>query len=166
MVLRRRRQGRRRGNRQGHHELAMKPLRAMPGQHRGVTLLELLIVLTLMALIAAMVLPMFSGGVSGTDLKSAARDVAAGLRLARDGAISQRAESLLELNLEARTVRGSPDETSHRLPAKIDLKLYTAQRDLLSDKVGAIRFFPDGGSNGGRATRAAGGREEERGVGW
>ena len=100
----------------------MMPLRAMPGRHRGVTLLELLIVLTLMALIAAMVLPMFGGGVSGTDLKSAARDVAAGLRLARDRAISQRAESLLELNLEARTFRVSPDGNSHRLPGKIELK--------------------------------------------
>src|ERR1700674_2700272 len=127
----------------------MMPPRAMPGPHRGVTLLELLIVLTLMALIAAMTLPMFSGGVSGTDLKTAARDVAAGLRLARDRAIAQRTESLLELNLEARTFRVSPDERPHRLPEKLDLKLYTAQRDLLNDKVGSIRFFPDGGSNGG-----------------
>ena len=54
----------------------MMPLRAMPCLHRGVTLLELLVVLTLMALIAAMVLPMFSGGVSGTDLKTAAQSVA------------------------------------------------------------------------------------------
>ncbi len=121
----------------------MMPLRAMPGPHRGVTLLELLIV-----------------------LKSAARDVAAGLRLARDRAISQRAESLLELNLEARTFRVSPDENSHRLPGKIDLKLYTAQRDLLSDKVGAIRFFPDGGSNGGRITLAAGERKYDVDVDW
>ena len=144
----------------------MKPLRAMPGQHRGVTLLELLIVLTLMALIAAMVLPMFSTGVSGTDLKTAARDVAAGLRLARDRAIAQRTESLLELNLEARTFRVSPDERSHRLPEKLDLKLYTAQRDLLNDKVGAIRFFPDGGSNGGRISLAAGERKYDVDVDW
>ena len=144
----------------------MMALRAMPGRHHGVTLLELLIVLTLMALIAAMVLPMFSGGVSGTDLKTAARDVAAGLRLARDRAISQRAESLLELNLEARTFRVSPDERSHRLPEKIELKLYTAQRDLLNEKVGAIRFFPDGGSNGGRITLAAGERKYDVDVDW
>ena len=92
--------------------------------------------------------------------------MAAQLRLARDRAISQRAESLLELNLEARTFRVSPDENSHRLPGKIDLKLYTAQRDLLSDKVGAIRFFPDGGSNGGRITLAAGERKYDVDVDW
>jgi general secretion pathway protein H len=144
----------------------MMPLRAMPGRHRGVTMLELLIVLTLMALIAAMVLPLFSGGVSGTDLKTAARDVAAGLRLARDRAIAQRSEALLELNLEARTFRVSPDAGSHRLPEKIDLKLYTAQRDLLNDKVGAIRFYPDGGSNGGRITLAAGEHKYDVDVDW
>ena len=144
----------------------MMPLRAMPGRHRGVTLLELLIVLTLMALIAAMALPMFSGGVSGTDLKTAARDVAAGLRLARDRAIAQRTESLLELNLETRTFRVSPDERIHRLPEKLELKLYTAQRDLLNDKVGAIRFFADGGSNGGRITLASGERKFNVDVDW
>lgn len=144
----------------------MIPPRAVPGQHRGVTLLELLIVLTLMALIAAMVLPLFSGGVSGTDLKTAARDVAAGLRLARDRAVSQRTESLLELDLEARTFRVSPDERPHRLPEKIELKLYTAQRDLLNEKIGAIRFFPDGGSNGGRITLAAGERKYDVDVDW
>ena len=144
----------------------MMRVRVFHRRQSGVTLLELLIVLTLMALIAAMTLPMFSGGVSGTDLKTAARDVAAGLRLARDRAISQRAESLLELNLEARTFRVSPDERSHRLPEKLDLKLYTAQRDLLNDKVGAIRFFPDGGSNGGRITLAAGERKYDVDVDW
>lgn len=144
----------------------MMPLRAMPGPHRGVTLLELLIVLMLMALIAATVLPMISGGVSGSDLKSAAREVAAGLRLARDRAIAQRSESLLELNLEARTFRVWPDQNSHRLPERIDLKLYTAQRDLLNDKVGSIRFFPDGGSNGGRITIAAGERKYDVDVDW
>jgi general secretion pathway protein H len=138
----------------------------MPGQHRGFTLIELLVVLTLIAFMAAIVVPMLNGGVSGTDLKTAARDVASGLRLARDRAISQRAESVLELNLEARSFRVSPDERSHRLPEKIDLKLYTAQRDLLSDKVGSIRFFADGGSNGGRITLAAGERKYDVDVDW
>jgi general secretion pathway protein H len=144
----------------------MMPPRAMPGQHRGFTLIELLVVLTLIAFMAAIVVPMLNGGVSGTDLKTAARDVASGLRLARDRAISQRAESVLELNLEARSFRVSPDERSHRLPEKIDLKLYTAQRDLLSDKVGSIRFFADGGSNGGRITLAAGERKYDVDVDW
>ena len=58
------------------------------------------------------------------------------------------------------------DERSHRLPEKIDLKLYTAQRDLLNEKVGTIRFFPDGGSNGGRITLVAGERKYDVDVDW
>src|SRR6266567_6892214 len=143
----------------------MKPPRTTTGE-RGVTLLELLVVLMLMALIAGIAIPMFGGGVSSTDLKSAAREVAAGLRFARDQAIAQRVESLLELNLQGRTFRVPPDPRTHRLPARLDLKLYTAQRDLVSEKVGAIRFFPDGGSNGGRITLAGGERKYDVDVDW
>jgi general secretion pathway protein H len=142
----------------------MKP-RATIREH-GVTLLELLIVLMLMALIAGIAIPMFGGGVSSTDLKSATRDVATGLRFARDQAIAQRAESLLELNLQGRTFRVPPDPRTHRLPERLELKLYTAQRDLVDEKIGAIRFFPDGGSNGGRITLAAGERKYDVDVDW
>lgn len=133
---------------------------------RGVTLLELLIVLMLMALIAGIAIPTIGGGVSSSALKSATREVAAGLRLARDQAIAQRVESLLELDLDGRTFRVPPDPRTHHLPERLDLKLYTAQRDLVSDKVGAIRFFPDGGSNGGRITLATGERKYDVDVDW
>jgi len=109
---------------------------------------------------------MFSSGVSPTALKSAAREVAAGLRYARDQAIAQRADSLLVLDLDGRTFRVLPDQRVRQLPERIDLKLYTAQRDLVAEKVGAIRFYPDGGSDGGRVTLAAGERKYEVDVDW
>jgi general secretion pathway protein H len=133
---------------------------------RGVTMLELLIVLTLMAFVASIVLPMFGGGVSTPELKSAAREVAAGLRFARGQAIAQRGEAFLLLDVEARTFTLPPDTRVHRLPEKIDLKLFTAQRDLVDEKVGAIRFYPEGGSNGGRITLAAGERKFDVDVDW
>ena len=132
----------------------------------GVTLLELLIVLSLMALIAGLAIPIFGGGVSSAELKSAARELAAGLRVARNHAIAQRSEAILQLNVETRTFRVSADERDHKLPAGIEVKLYTAQRDLISDKVGAIRFFADGGSSGGRITLAAGQRKYDVDVDW
>jgi general secretion pathway protein H len=46
------------------------------------------------------------------------------------------------------------------------LKLFTAQKDLVDEKVGSIRFFPDGGSNGGRITVASGERKFEVDVDW
>jgi general secretion pathway protein H len=132
----------------------------------GVTLLELLIVLMLMAIIASVVIPIFGSGVSTTELKRSAREVAAGLRLARSQAISQRSEALLELDLGARAFRVPPDPRIHTLPEGIEIKLYTAQRDLLNEQVGAMRFFPDGGSNGGRITLASGDRKYDVDVDW
>jgi general secretion pathway protein H len=132
----------------------------------GVTLLELMIVLTIMAFVAAIVLPMLGGGVSTSELKSAAREVAAGLRYARGQAIVQRGEAFLVLDVDARTFTLPPDTRVHKLPDKMDIKLFTAQRDLVAEKVGAIRFFPDGGSNGGRITLAAGERKFDVDVDW
>ena len=133
---------------------------------RGVTLLELLVVLTLMAFIVAIALPTFGDGVSTSALKSAAREVAAGLRYARGQAIAQRTEALLVLDVAARTFTLPPDVRVHRLPERIELKLFTAQNDLVSDNVGAVRFFPDGGSTGGRITLAAGERKYDVDIDW
>jgi len=135
------------------------------GGHAGVTLLELLIVLTLIGLIAALTIPSVSG-VSTTELKSAARELASGLRLARTQAIVQRTEATLEVDVGARAFRVPPEARVHRLPERIELKLYTAQRDLVNDNVGAIRFFPDGGSDGGRITLTAGTRKYDVDVDW
>jgi general secretion pathway protein H len=132
----------------------------------GVTLLELLIVLSLMALIAAMSVPMLSGGVSNSELKAAAREVAAGFRYARSDAVGSRQETRVVFDLAERTFRIDRDPRLHTLPKRVDLKLFTAQKDIVDDKTGAIRFFPDGGSDGGRVTIAAGERKYEVDVDW
>jgi general secretion pathway protein H len=133
---------------------------------RGVTLLELLIVLSLMAIVAAMVYPRIGSGVSTTELKSAARQMAAALRLARSDALATRRESFVSIDLERRVFRVDRDPREIALPKDVELKLFTAQSDLISDKAGAIRFYPDGGSNGGRVTLAAGERKYEVDVDW
>jgi general secretion pathway protein H len=142
------------------------PSRAVARTGGGMSLIELLVVLMLMSLIAAMAVPFIGGGVSGTDLKAAAREVAAGLRFARSDAVAGRRETRLVLDLEQRTFRIDGDARLHTLPKLADLKLFTAQRDLVDAKTGAIRFFPDGGSNGGRITIAAGERKYEVDVDW
>jgi len=133
---------------------------------RGVTLLELLIVLSIMAIMAAMVMPIFSGGVSTSELKGATREIAAGLRFARSEALATRQETRVLLDLEHRSFQVERDARTHALPKQIEMKLFTAQSDLVTDKIGAIRFFPDGGSNGGRVTLAAGERKFDVDVDW
>ncbi|MEP6997213.1 MAG: GspH/FimT family pseudopilin [Betaproteobacteria bacterium] len=132
----------------------------------GFTLLEMLIVLTLIGLLVAVTIPIFGNGVSTTELKSDTRAVAAGLRQARGQAIAQRGEAALELDVGARTFRVPPDPHVHKLAEQLELKIFTAQSDLVNDKVGAIRFFADGGSNGGRITLASGERKFNVDVDW
>ena len=138
------------------------------GRHRvaGVTLLELLIVLMIMAFVTAIVIPIFPGGVSNTELRGAARALASGLRLARSEAVSQRRETFLVLDVANRRFKVDRDPQEHALPRDVELKLFTAQKDLVDDKVGSIRFYPDGGSNGGRITVGSGDRKYEVDIDW
>jgi general secretion pathway protein H len=92
--------------------------------------------------------------------------MAAALRLARSEALATRHEHFVLLDLERRVFRVDTDTREIALPRDVELKLFTAQSDLVSDKAGAIRFFPDGGSNGGRVTIAAGERKYEVDVDW
>jgi general secretion pathway protein H len=135
-------------------------------RERGVTLIELLVVLAILAMLTTLVLPMFGPGVSTTELKGAARQVASGMRLARSEAMATRRETFVTFDLEGRRFMMGSNKREHALPKGVEMKLYTAQMDLVSDTVGAIRFYPDGGSNGGRLTLAAGERKFEIDVDW
>jgi general secretion pathway protein H len=144
----------------------MRRTRTTIGGARGVTLLELLVVLALMALMAAIVVPMLGPGVSTADLRAAARQLASGMRLARSEAMASRQDAFVTIDLEGRRFRVGASPREHPLPKDVEIKLFTAQMDLVDDKVGAIRFYADGGSNGGRVTLAAGERKFEVDVDW
>ena len=126
----------------------------MRRSRRRCTLLELLIVLVIMALVSRAVAIRSYGrpASSNAEMRSAARQLASGLRLARSEAVSQRRETFLVIDLAGRRFKVDRDAREHALPRNVELKLFTAQKDLVDDKVGSIRFYPDGGSNGGRIT--------------
>jgi general secretion pathway protein H len=133
---------------------------------RGMSLLEILVVLAIMGIVASLVLPMFGPGVPTSELKAAARQLASGLRLARSEAMATRQETFVALDLEGRRFKVAHDPRDYPLPKGAELKLFTAQKDIVNEKTGSIRFFPDGGSNGGRVTIAAGERKYEVDVDW
>ena len=140
--------------------------------HRGIlrragfTLLEVLIVLVIGAVAYVLVLSLPSRGASSADLKAAARTLAAGLRQAQTMAMSQRRDSALTVDVETREFTVSGDPTIRQLPKTLDLKLYTAQSEVTNERHGAIRFYPDGSSTGGRITVAAGERKYLVDVDW
>lgn len=132
----------------------------------GFTLLEILVVLTLMSLAYALAPPMFASGVSTTELKGASRQIAAGLRKARSQAIFTRQETTLNVDVDAHTFTLTGDSKVHRLPEKSKVSVFSAQSDAVVGKSGAIRFYPDGSSTGGRITVTAGERKYLVDVSW
>lgn len=136
------------------------------GPHgRGFTMIELLVVLVIMGIVSAVAIPVFTG-TSNAEMKGAARQLASGLRLARSEALTQRRETFLVIDLAGRRFKVDREAREYPLPRNVELKLFTAQKDLVDDKVGAIRFYPDGGSNGGRITLTSGERKYEVDVDW
>lgn len=136
------------------------------GAAAGFTLIELLVVTVIMLLAYSLAAPMLSTGVSGAELKASARQLAAGLRKVRSEAILRKSEAALTIDVEQRQFMLSGDTRIYRLPAKIDFSLFTVQSGLVNDKVGSIRFYPDGGSTGGRVTLVQNGRKYQVDVDW
>ncbi len=135
-------------------------------RRNGFTMMEILIVLAIMGIVAALTVPMFGDGVSNSALKGAARELAAGLRFARSEAVAKRHETFVAIDLAGRRFKVADDPVEHQLPKTAELKLFTAQSDIVNESTGAIRFFPDGGSNGGRITIASGERKYDVDVDW
>jgi general secretion pathway protein H len=132
----------------------------------GFTLIEVLMVLFIGALIYALLLGVPMRGSSIADLKAAARTLASGLRQAQSTAMSTRRDAVLTLDLEAREFEVTGGDASRSLPRDLELKLYTAQTEVASERKGSIRFYPDGSSTGGRITVAAGERKYLVDVDW
>jgi general secretion pathway protein H len=132
----------------------------------GFTMLELVIVLLLMGLMLLIVPRYVFTGVSAADLRASSRDLAAGLRQARSEAVLLRRETTLNVDLEKRNFALSTHAKVHQLPEALELKLFTAQSEVVNEKQGAIRFFPDGSSTGGRITVASGERKYLVEVDW
>ena len=132
---------------------------------RGFSILELLLVLVIMVIAYGIASPLVAGLGSG-DLRSSARTVAVALKRARNVAISARKETPLTFNIEERTITLPGEPKPFRLPPKLDMQLYTVQHELTSEKIAAIRFYPDGSSTGGRVTVGQGDRKFEIDVDW
>ena len=132
----------------------------------GFTLLELLVVMAILALLLTVVPPLVRGPMGTAELKSAVRQMAAGLRSARSQAIARNREAVFELDLEARRFRISGTQRTFQLPRRLALRLYAARSEFSNAQTGAIRFFPDGSSTGGRVTVSLDPRAYEVDVNW
>ena len=90
---------------------------------RGVTLLELLVVIALASVLLAVVFPSLGAGLRTLELRSAAQRLAASARYARDQAVHRQRFYELEIDPEAGTVTvtdfGGETRRSFQLPATV-----------------------------------------------
>lgn len=114
------------------------------------SLLELLIVLAIVGMVLTVVPSMFGKGVSSAEMKSAARVLSAGLRSARSRALTQQVEVFLNIDVEKRQFEISDKKKIYVLPKGLDIKLTVVESERKDENNGAVRFYPDGSSTGGR----------------
>ena len=138
----------------------------MRARAKGFTLLEVVLVLVIGAIAYVAVLTLPSRGASSADMKAAARTLAAGLRHAQTMAMATRRDSALTIDVDSREFTVSGDTVVRQLPSALEVKLFTAQTEVTSERRGAIRFYPDGSSTGGRITLASGERKYLVDVDW
>lgn len=134
--------------------VVQEPVDYVRSLRTGFTLLELLAVVSILALVAAFVVPSLGGG-STVEIKAAARSLAAGLRQTRNRALNDNRSATLALDVAKREFRLPGEQRARKLPARVDIVLYAARSEQLSEQLGAIRFFSDGSSTGGRITLSA-----------
>jgi general secretion pathway protein H len=131
----------------------------------GFTLIEVIIVLTILGLVMAVV---FSGTRGPSDiitLRAAANELAAGLRDVRSRAIEANRPMDLTLDLgRHRWQIGNGPETP--LPPKANVELVTLAGQIRAADFGVIRFEPDGSSSGGRIELIENGHRITVGIDW
>lgn len=133
---------------------------------RGFTLLELLVVLAIIGFVLAFVPGFMLRSQPGLDLEVAARAIADALHRARGHAMLHNRDQLFSLDVEERLFRIAGERTPVQMAKSIEVTFQTARSELMSEKIGQIRFFPDGSATGGRIILALDGRHAEVVVDW
>lgn len=116
---------------------------------RGLSLLELLVVVALVATLAGIGAMVVGRAMPGQQLRNAAREVAGELRFTRAQALATGREQVFRLDVQARQWR-SAGKRSGELPAEIELIATTARGEQPARTEAVVRFFPGGASTGGR----------------
>ncbi len=118
-------------------------------RQRGLSLLEMLLVIALIGAIGVLTVAALNGGIAGMQLRTASKQVAAQLRYTRSQAIASGRSQKFTIDPGAHTWR-APNGRSGDIPKSVGI-VFTGAREVQPRRgEGAIVFFPDGASTGGR----------------
>jgi len=121
---------------------------------RGVSLLEMLLVVALLAAVSLVAIGAMSGGFAGMQLRSEAKQIVAQLRYTRTQAIATGKPQRFTLDPTARTWT-APNNRHGEIPKKLAIVFIGAREVQPTQGEGAIMFFADGASTGGRVQLSA-----------
>jgi general secretion pathway protein H len=121
----------------------------------GFTLIELLVTLAIAAFLVALTPPLLARAWPEWQLKAGAREMAANLRSARGTAAATNQEVALVIDFDQGRY-GGDDGRLRLLPAAVELKNISVPNSERRGTTARIRFFPQGGSTGGRIELARG----------
>ncbi len=116
---------------------------------RGLSLIELLVVVTLVAALAGIGAMVMSQALPGRELRAAAREVAGELRFTRAQAIATGRPQSFVIDVQTHAWHSVGDRQG-TLPADIELVATAARQEQPARAQAAIKFFPEGAATGGR----------------
>lgn len=132
---------------------------------RGFSLLEMLVVVSLIAVASLLAVGVLGGGIERLQLRSSAKEIAANLRFTRAHALATGAPQRFVIDPAARSWQ-APAGRRGSIPGKLDV-VFTGAREVQprADE-GAIVFFDDGASTGGRVQLRSGDAAWNVDVAW
>src|SRR5215470_2274338 len=131
----------------------------------GFTLLEMLVVLTILGLLVAVAMPFLPAPSESLRLRTTARELTSALRFTRASAITRGSELTLAVDVERRTFE-SPVVPLRSFGRDILVQMNVAAPERSTPSRGGFRFFADGSSTGGELTLRLRAMEERICVNW
>src|SRR5450756_925675 len=141
-------------------------VRAEGAGERGFALIEILCVLAIIGMLAAIILPAIPRATSRARLESYAVETAALLKADRNAALRRQIPVATQIDAEARAIRSGVTGRVIRLPGDVTMEAMLAQRCADRNAGRSIDFFPSGMSCGGVIALARPGMGFEVRVNW
>jgi general secretion pathway protein H len=141
--------------------------RAEPGPaEQGFALIEILCVLAIIGLLAAIILPAIPRATTRAKLESYAVETAALLKADRNAALRRQIQVATRIDAEGRLIHSGVTGRMIRIPNDVSLQAMLAARCADRNAGRSIDFFPSGMSCGGVITLARPGMGFEVRVNW